>query len=83
MLMMQEAWGVANFNPLTGFSIASNNVWNIMEPLKITVPKFGEISIIELYAISSLAKGWNIVGPFIFTTGLVLGVAFAFRWTER
>ena len=83
MLMMQEAWGVANFNPLTGFSIASNNVWNIMEPLKITVPKFGEISIIELDAISSLAKGWNIVGPFIFTTGLVLGVAFAFRWTER
>ena len=83
MLMMQEAWGVANFNPLTGFSIASNNVWNIMEPLKITVPKFGEISIIKLDAISSLAKGWNIVGPFIFTTGLVLGVAFAFRWTER
>lgn len=90
MLMMQEAWGVMGFNLLengmigTDLIVVSNNVWNIMIPLKINILKFGEVGFYKDFeVISSLAKIWNIVSPFVFTTGLVFGIAFAFKWTER
>ena len=90
MLMMQEAWGVMGFNLLDNgmigndIMVVSNNVWNVMAPLKINILKFGEVGFYKDFeVISSLAKIWNIVSPFIFTTGLVLGIAFAFKWTER
>ena len=83
ILMMQEAWGVLNFDAGSGFIVTNNNVWNIMEPLIIGVPQFGEATVLKLEAISSLAKGWNIVSPFIFIISLFLSITLAFKWTER
>ena len=91
ILMLEQSWGIGSYlsQNIDGLEVpiyyfVSDNIWEILKPFKLyALPYYGGLKIIEVEAVSSFNKIWNIFAPY-FTMGISIGLSFyKFSWVER